>query len=299
MYRHFFNIVKWKALLYLVFIQFLFKIFFLSGYGFNTRLSFSNLLLLSITTVTLLASGSLTNYFVRKKNTKKYTFSPLVARNLAVFLGVVAIVFSFLLAFCIEKPYYGFIGVVNLMIITIYSVYVVKKTIFTNIINSFIKAFSVLIVWWCDVPIKLTESQWDLFFKLQLITIFYISLSFIGSIIRDTVQDIVNINQDYIRKHQTIPILLGRKRTKAMLLMISIITSIIVLGFAISFVESKFILLTILFLGVFPELYFIYYLMIAASDKDYKLLFKRINMVYALGIISIPIIAYYFKYVIQ
>ncbi len=299
MTKIFLNIIKWKNLLYIAFIQFLFKIFFLHGYGFKTKLSFFDLFLLQVSTVGVLSAGFLINYYVKKKDSKFPKFPIKKAKQLAILIAISSVVVGFILSFNINKPNYGFIGVFNMFIIALYSFYVLKKTIFTNIINSFIKAYSVLLVWWCDLPVNLTTEQWDLLFKFQLITIFYISLSFMGNIARESIKDIININHDYTYNHQTIPIVLGRRRTKTMILIISILTSIIVLGFAISFIENKFILTTILLLGTFPELYFIYYLLNARSDNDYKALLKKSNIVYTLAVMSIPIIAYYFKYVIK
>ncbi|RBW55687.1 hypothetical protein DS884_15110 [Tenacibaculum sp. E3R01] len=299
MTKIFLNIIKWKNLLYIAFIQFLFKMFFLHGYGFKTKLSFFDLFLLQLSTVGVLAAGFLINYYARKKEVKFPKYPIQKAKKTGIIIALASVFIGFILSFNINKPYYGFIGVFNMCVIALYSLYVLKKTIFTNIINSFIKAYSVLLVWWCDLPVNLTTEQWDLLFKFQLITIFYISLSFMGNIVRESIKDIININHDYTYNHQTIPIVLGRRRTKTMILIISILTSIVVLGFAISFIQNKFILSTILLLGTFPELYFIYYLLSARSDNDYKALLKKSNIVYTLAVISIPIIAYYFKYVIK
>ncbi|WP_435263125.1 UbiA family prenyltransferase [Tenacibaculum sp. nBUS_03] len=299
MSKTFFKIIKWKNLLYIAFIQFLFKIFFLHGYGFDTKLSFFDLFLLQVSTFNILAAGFLINYYARKKGVKHLKYPVKKAKNVAIFFAMTSVTLGFVLSFNINKPYYGFIGVFNMILITFYSLYILKKTIFTNIINSFIKAYSVLLVWWCDVPVNLTTDQWELFFKFQLITIFYISLSFIGNIARDSIVDIININHDYTYNHQTVPIVLGRRRTKTMVIVISILSSIIVLIFAIWIIEIKFIRATILLLGTVPQLHFIYYLLKARSNNDYKALLQKANIVYFLAVMSIPIVAYYFKYVIK
>lgn len=294
----FFNIIHWKELLYFIFLLFLFKFCFLYGYGFKTTLSFFDLSLLALSSVFIIASGYLTNYFKRKQGIKnvfplqEIKVAIIVFAFLGFFLGV-------LLSFKINKPSYSFIFLFCLIATILYAINTKKKTFIDSIGKSFLKPFIILVVLWFDAPISLTPSQWDLFFKLQAIAIVYIIISFLGNIVREIVIDINKINNDYSRKNSTLPVLLGRKRAKNIALVLSILVSFIVIYFSITFLKSKYLLLSVLLLVTLPELIFIYYLIQASTQKNFKFLYKISNIAYLLGILSVPIVTYYFKYVIK
>ena len=84
MTKIFLNIIKWKNLLYIAFIQFLFKIFFLHGYGFKTKLSFFDLFLLQVSTVGVLSAGFLINYYVKKKDLFILLYTMIKARKVKI-----------------------------------------------------------------------------------------------------------------------------------------------------------------------------------------------------------------------
>lgn len=295
---NFFKIIHWKKLLYIVLVQFLFKICFLHDQGFETRLSFWLFGLLSLATVFTLASGYLTSYSVRKYHQKHLKYTVKRAIGAAVLSVLAALALCTFVSLQIQEPLYVLIGIVAVILVNVYSIYVTKKTFFSNIINAFVKTISVLTVWWFDTPVGLNEEQWDVYFKLQLIAMFYVSVSFLGNIVRETVRDIVNINHDYTYAHKTIPIVLGRKRAKNIALIIAFIASLIVFAFAIVFIKNKFILTTILLLGTFPEMYFIYHLLNARTQREFQFLLKISAVLYALALLSVPVVAYYFRYVI-
>ena len=299
MSRTFLDIIRWKKLLYIVVIQFLFKICFLYNQGFSTRLSFFQFFLLSLSTICVLATGYLLSYSVRKKTHKYLKFGAKRALKGAVLTGVLGVFFCVVISFSIGKPQYSLIAVISVLIVSVYSYYITQKTFFTNLINSFIKVLSILIIWWFDTPINSNELQWEIYFRFELITVFYMSLSFVGNIVRETVKDIVNINQDYECNYRTIPILLGRRRAKYIALIISVLGCVAIFTVAVIFIKNKFILSTILFLGTFPQLYFIYSLMNAKSDKEYKRALKISDFAYGAAVASVPVVAYYFRYVIQ
>ncbi len=293
------NIIKWKKLLYIVATQFLFKKYFLTDQGFQTKLSYFQFLLLSLATISVLASGYLTNYSVRKRH-RKHLKIPIKKATLgAIISGVFGVLSCGLVSYIVEEPSYILIGVVVIAIVTMYSLQVTKKSFFSNIINSFIKAFSVLIVWWYDTPVGLTDKQWDIFFKLQLIALLYIFLFFIGNIVRETIKDVINIDYDLSQNHKTIPILLGRNKAKYSALFISFMGSLIVFGAALLFIRSPFILITIFIFGIIPQSFFIFHLIKIKSYDEYKKILIMSDLVYISALISIPIMAYYYGNIIS
>lgn len=294
----FFNIIRWKELLYFIFLLFLFKFCFLYGCGFKTTLSFLDLSILSLSTTFIIGTGYLTNYYKRKQG-KKNVFPLDKIKTSVIFFSISGISLGVLLSFKINKPYYSFIFLCCLIATLIYANNTKKKTFLNSIGRAFLKPFIILIVLWFDAPINLNTSQWDLFFKLQSIAIVYVIISFLSNFYREIIIDINKINYDYVRKNTTLPVILGRKRAKSTALIIVITVSIIILYFSITYIKNKILLLAIFFLGTVPELFIIYLLMNASSSNSYKFIYRVSNIAYLLAIFSVPIVTYYFKYVIK
>ncbi|PKH51869.1 hypothetical protein CXF68_14750 [Tenacibaculum sp. Bg11-29] len=294
----FFHIIHWKRLLYFYFILFLLKYCLINGFGFETTLSFFDLGILVSSGVLIIASGYLFNYFYRKQK-RNVKFPVKKAKEYAIIFAFLSLVLGFLLAFKIHKPNYSFLFIFGVIYTFFYAKKVRKKTFFSNLLLSFIKSFTILIVCWFDLPSNLSSSQWDLFFKLQIIILIYVVISFLSNIIREIIIDINNINSDNNFKHKTLPILLGRNRATKIALAICILVCLFVFFIAIIYVENTYLFTTIILLGTIPQLFIIYKLMTASSSNDYIFLYKLSNIGYFLAVLSIPIISYYIKHAIN
>nr|WP_299033628.1 UbiA family prenyltransferase [uncultured Tenacibaculum sp.] len=294
----FLNIIQWKKIVYFVFILFLFKFCFLYGYGFKTTLSFFDLGLLSIASALLLASGYITSFIIRKQQ-KKTRLNLKKIKKLSFLLTLIGVLAGILLSFKIERPFDGILFIICPIIVHFYIKSNIKKTFISNIVTAFLKPFALLTLLWFDCPIDLTHDQWTLFYNLQLITIAYIIISFFSNIVIEIIFDLININEDNQNKQNTLPILLGRKRARNISLLLSIICCFFLFSISLAFYDSTFIFATLMLLGIIPYLYFIYYLMKASEVKDYQQLIKISYFNFFLALLSIPLIAYYLKYVIN
>ena len=298
MHNSFLSIIKWKKLVHVVVVQFLFKYCFLYGYGFKTKLSFVDLGVLSLSTITIIASGYLLGYYLRNRTSKRLVFSSKDALMLSLIFGVTGLGLGIYLSIYIEKPFYSIIQILSLAGLILFFNIVRKKTFFSNISEGILKVLCVLIVWWFDYPIKLNSAQANTFFFLQLLTIFYLSYSFLGNIVREVLLDIVKIDSHYIKKYKTLPIVLGRKRAKSVIVTISVFILFATIAFLVLYVKDDFIFGVIFLFNTVPQLWFIKQLMGVNTSKEYQKFIKISNLVYLLAVISIPIIAIYLKYVI-
>lgn len=294
----FLDIIKWKNLLYFIAIQFLLKTCFLYYQGFATVFTYPHFFILTISVLFILAGMNTIKCSVSNEN-KEINYPWKKLRKTAYFSIFFGLTLWILISFLVDRAYYSFIGLALVFFLFVYFYFFgAKKSLATNMIISFIKSFCFLTVWWMDTPIGLIETEWNLFFKIQLIVVFYVSIGFIATIVNSLIIDIINIDKDYRLNHKTIPILFGRKRVKSIIFFISVIGCLAVFSLALIFTENKFIFTTIFLTGILPELYFVYYLLIATSTNDYQRLLKKSYVAYALAIVSVPIMAYYFKNVI-
>ncbi|WP_275315567.1 UbiA family prenyltransferase [Tenacibaculum bernardetii] len=290
------NIIQWKRLLYLVFVLYLFKYCFLYGFGFNTVLSFYDLAILATSITSLIASSHLILHYNNIKKSKdsllKYT------KIFAFFFGVIGLTLGTLISYKIDKPHYSLFFFSCMILLFIYSKKIKQKTFMSNILKPFLKSFVVLFVCWYDFPLNITSSKLDLYFNLQVIVILYVIISFLTSIIKEIIIDIKNINQDNFYKNKTLPVLLGRRRSKNIAMTITVLACFLVVFIAFFYVTNVYIRCVIISFGIIPELFFIYFLNKALNSDDYSNLLRILNVGYVLAFISIPIISYHLKHVI-
>ncbi|WP_428740368.1 hypothetical protein [Tenacibaculum sp.] len=294
----FLNIIQWKKIVYFIFILFLFKFCFLYGYRFKTTLSFFDLGLLSISSALLLASGYLISFYFRNQ-LKKTRICLEKIKITSSYILILGVIIGFIFSFKIHKPWYGLIFVFSPIVVILYSKNNPIKNFFSSIVTSFLKPFAIITLWWFDSPIDPSPSQWDLFFMLEMVTMLYILISFLGNISREIIVDIINTNEDNLQNQKTLPILLGRKRAKNVALILSVTVWFLIFFVAVIFIKNKFILTTIILLGNIPQLYYIYLLMNATDIKNYKFLYTVNQFIFLFALASVPVVAYYFKYVIK
>lgn len=122
---------------------------------------------------------------------------------------------------------------------------------------------------------------------VQFPVVVYIVFSFLTTLIREILKDLEDINGDYAMHMQTLPILLGRKRTRAVALLLSIVLLILLI-----FITKEFVSTQILFLGyvvlliILPLTYFIYTLWNAQTQAQYHYLSQFMKWLMCLGIVS-------------
>ena len=294
----FFNIVDWKRILYFSFVIFLAKYCFLYGFGFETTLSFLDVTLFTTSCIFFYISIYALNYYFLNKNKK-------TARSLPIFkigsyiLLLAGLLLGIYLSFKIHRPYFSLLFLFSSISAYIYSKYSIQKSFLSLLIKSFLLPFTILSVWWIDSPVNLTTTEWNLFFKLQFITMIYILLSFLSTLTEEIIISITNINEDNLKKNKTLPILLGRKRAKNVTLTMMIFSAFLILFLAFSFFKIEYLFITILTSTLIPQTYIIYLSIKTSTDKEYKKLLKTMKIFHAFGIIGILSIAYYFKYVVQ
>ncbi len=289
------NIIQWKSLLYFAFVIFLAKFCFLFGFGFETILSFFDLLLFTVSCTLLYASTYLLSFYYNNK-TKRKDFKKI---ELTSFLFVfTAIILGVYFSFKIDNLYFSIVFFIISLLVFTYSKYSKENSFTRYLVKSFAIPITIIFVLWLDEPVNLNNTQWNLFFKLQLIIVVYLLLSFLSTLMDEIISGIKNINKDNLNNLKTLPILLGRKRAKRVALAMMFISALLITYLAVYFIKIKFLFITILVFNWLPRIYLIYLLTKTYTTKDYKVLLLRMKLLHFYGLISVLLIAYYFKYVI-
>ena len=294
----FFEIINIKNTLRTIIVLYVFKYCFFYGYGFTTSLTFGTLSLLALALASILTTGYLVRYLCADNLfNKKYTLSRKTAIKIAVFSGVLSLVSSILLTYIVNKWIYIFVLPLSLIICTAYFYLDKEKNFFSNIMHGFMISYSIILLWWFDFPIDVSNYHWKLIDMLQSIVPLCILFAFLYNVALEITKDIDSINEDNLIGHKTLPIIIGRSRAKNIVLGITIFVLLIAVLLLMVFVKHTYLKIAISFCFLIPQLWFSYQLINTDTNQKYAKLLTKIKVVYGFAVIFIPLLGYYFKYV--
>jgi 4-hydroxybenzoate polyprenyltransferase len=215
-----------------------------------------------------------------------YTSLSIVGLGLAVFISI-----QKQLSFHIFYYLFGF------ACLFFYSKYFQRKPLIGNIIIAFIcgaliyltKAFDLVRAVDIETFIQSLPSDYhihDISFGFMTIN-FYILFSFTGTLIREIVKDIEDVDGDYNAGYQTLPILFGKRRTRNFVIVLSILFSMVLITYLLVFYAIGYLALFYgLTLVLIISLYFIYRLWSAKTKRHFHLLSNLMKIILFLGILS-------------
>ena len=305
-FKAFFNLIRWKNLLLIALLQFLIKYYLLSDFSFQTILSNSLFYILVFATITITAAGYIINDIIDIKvdainKPNKVIIDNKIsipnAKKLYFLLTSIGILAGIYVSIKVDKPLFSLCFIAISLLLYTYSKYLKGKVLIGNIVVSLLLAFSILILLFFDIPIKMNSMQWSLYLKIQFVIIIYAVFAFLLNFIREIIKDIEDIDGDYNEELKTFPIIFGRKRARNFVIFISVITIYLLIFIISNFLKIKTI--PFAYIGVFvflPLLYFTYKLWNSKTKKQYSFLSKLLKIIILLGIISIPILSNYLKY---
>lgn len=293
-FKHFFQLVRYKNLLLLAFMQLLFSFVIISNKGISS-FDFSKLILLILSTILLAAAGNVINDFfdiavdkinkphkvlvgtiISKKNT-------LLLYYCLTFFGFIS---GFVLAYICNKLIYSFIFIGISIVLYWYSKSFKKIALLGNFIVSFFIALSiVMLVIFPSFDFKIFKT-----FPFLLYSLFaYASFAFLLNFIREIVKDIEDIDGDFSQNMKTLPILIGRKRVKSFVFYLSFIPFMFVV-FLISYINQLLFSVYSLIFIVIPLGYFIFQIKEVKSKRKLHQLSTLLKLIMFFGILSIIIL---------
>ncbi|WP_255802937.1 geranylgeranylglycerol-phosphate geranylgeranyltransferase [Aestuariibaculum lutulentum] len=230
----FLNLIRWKNLLMITFVQLLIKYALLEPYGASTRLDSFGIFILIVATICIAAAGNIINDtcdihtdFINKpdKLIVSKSISEQTAYNLFIAFNVIGVGLGYYLSYSIGKSSFFAIFVVISALLYIYSTYLKQLFLIGNIVVSILVACSILIVGLFDILPEITElnRQTQLFFFKIIFN--YAVFAFSINLLREIVKDLEDIDGDKKTGMHTLPIVLGEKLTKNILFTLSLITA--------------------------------------------------------------------------
>lgn len=297
---HFFELVRWKNLLILVFVQLLLKYILFNNYNIDTILSNSEFLLFIIAIISSAGSGYVINdiFDIRtdalNKPNKSIVGNKISIRHSIIIYSILVFIALFsgiTVSFQVELPIYSVSFLLVVIFLFLYSYMLKGVAIMGNLVVSLLIGFSILITALLDVIPALNDSELMRQLTVIKIIIALAVFSTFINLIREIIKDIEDINGDYNSKLYTLPILIGKKRTNSILLIISFILVISLLYIIISNLHlSKYLLFYGTSFLIIPLVYFCYKLYYAKLKSDYTYLSLVLKIIMIFGVLSILIL---------
>ncbi|MEP3838472.1 MAG: geranylgeranylglycerol-phosphate geranylgeranyltransferase [Algibacter sp.] len=220
------NLIRWKNLLMIALVQLLIKYAFLEPFGVETSLDGLGITLLILATISIAAAGNIINdiYDVETDLVNKPTrviinkhISEKTAYTLFIFFNVIGVGTGFYLSHLVGRAPFFTIFVLISILLYVYATYLKGTLLVGNIVISFLVSLSIIIVGIFELIPVMTTSNQDLqtvFFKVILD---YAIFAFLINLLREIAKDIEDINGDYKAGLNTLPIAIGRARSKNIL----------------------------------------------------------------------------------
>ena len=288
--------IRWKNLLLISYVFILIKFILFPSFQIHTLLSTFQFSILLIAVLLITASGYIINDVFDVKadiinKPKKVIVSKFItiekATSLYKITNVVGLTLGVLLCLNIEKPTYSFIFIGTSLLLYFYSKKYKAMPFIGNLIVAFLVSTSIFIV-----------VIFELYFRYenpaQLIVIQFIILlsvfAFLINLTRELVKDLIDINGDYNLKMNTLPIFIGRERTKKVALSICLITILLLLYFVMKYAsEYKYLILYIVLFILTPLLYISVKLNKSKTKKQFQKISVWLKIIMFLGVTSILI----------
>jgi len=293
------KLIRYQNLLFIALVQVLIKYGLFNPLNIETNLNSLHFTLLVIATISLAAAGYIINdiYDVTIDSINQPTrvivgkkLTETTANRLFIILNVLGVGIGFYLANSIEKPVFAAIFIVISASLYIYASYLKGVLLLGNLVISALVAMSLLIVPIFDLlPVINTYNQEALSAVFKIV-LHFSCFAFGINFIREIIKDLQDINGDKNGGLNTLPIVLGRKRTTniAFLLGVLLVFSVVYYMYVFLY-TNQILLLYFLFAIVGPLLYFSLKCYDAETKKEYGLLSKLLKIIMFLGICAIPL----------
>ncbi len=305
----FFKLIRSINLLFIIVTQSLFYYIIilkpLLQAGLATELTASNFYLLVIASVCIAAAGNIINdYFdinidhINKP--QRIVVDKFISRRWVIFwhlcLSLFGVCCSFYVSYHIKQPWLVLANTACVLLLFVYSASFKKQFLVGNILVSALTAWVILVLVLPEYNLHTYQTEYNLVYdKMLRIGILYAIFSFIISLIREVIKDIEDVDGDAKNGCKTMPIVWGKKISKAFVLLLIILLAIslaIVQFYVLRF--KWYISIAYCFVAIiFPLVLLAIKLQKANTSKDFATLSSLVKLIMLTGISSMLFFAYY------
>jgi 4-hydroxybenzoate polyprenyltransferase len=300
------NLIRYKNLLMLAFMQLIFGFGFLKLQNIDLSLANWQYILLVISTVCIAAGGYIINNIqdqdsdlINKPNDVIVgkSISEEVAYNLYVVFTLVGVIIGFYLSNVIQRPSFVTVFILASATLYIYATSLKQILILGNVIVALLLSFSIIIIGLFEIFPATYDGNRERMSLVFSILFDFAVIAFIINFIREIVKDLEDVPGDSNQEMQTLPIVLGVSRTTKLVFALSFIPIICILYYVYNYIfQLQFATIYILAFIIGLLLYFTIKIWSAKDKKDFHHLSNVLKLVIFFGILSILIITLNGKY---
>lgn len=305
MLLHILNLIRYKNLLLIVLVQLLIRFALFEPFQVDVRLNMIGYTLLIIATVCIAAAGNIINdiYDIETDTVNKpekvivgKSISESIAFNLFILLNIIGVGIGFYLSLSVGKSPFFSIFVIISAALYVYASFLKRTPLIGNIVISILVAMSILIVGVFDLIPAITEGNRATQITFFKILVDYAVFAFLINLVREMIKDIEDVDGDYNAQMNTLPIAIGRERSKIIALVISILPIAVVVYYIVTYLyQQQIAIIYFLIFVLAPLIYTTIKIHLATSKFHFKHISFMYKIIMVFGILSLLLYSFILK----
>ena len=293
----FLRLIRYQNLIMIIITQVLVKYFLFEPFGIATALNGFSFSLLVLSMISLAAAGNIINDLhdtttdvINKphKITIGNAISEKNAFNWFLFLNILGVGIGFYLSNLVEKPSFVALFILPSAFLYLYATQIKGTVLVGNLVISIMVAMIIVMVGIFDLVPAITPQNLTTQKTMFSILVDYAIFAFLLNFLREMVKDQEDLTGDYNAGYQTLPVILGRRRTNFIIFFVTLLPLAGVLYYIYTYlIENQLAVLYALAFIMAPLLYFLIKILTAESKKQYHQLSIILKIVLAAGLLSI------------
>ncbi len=304
---HFLNLIRWKNLLLIAFVQVLIKYALFDPFNIDVTLNGFGFSLLVIASLCIAAAGNIINdiYDIDtdlinkpEKVIVSKSISETKAFNLFLALTIIGVCIGFYLSNLIDKTGYSALFIFTSALLYVYTTSLKQTLLIGNIVVSVLVALSIIIVGLFDLIPGITSENQQTQLTIFKILINYALFAFMINLLREIIKDIEDFEGDTKADMRTLPIVIGKNKAKTVLFVLSFIPLLAIVYYVITFLYKQQIAVGYFLLFVVaPLLYFSIKILSANTQKKLHHLSNVLKLIMFFGVLSLLLYKFKFIYI--
>lgn len=298
----FLRLVRYPNLLMIILTQALVKYSLFEPFGIDTSLGDLQFWLLVISMICLAAAGNIINDLYdeaadRINKPHKKIIGKHISEKAAFYayllLNIIGVSIGFYLSNYVGKPSFVALFIIPSAFLYFYASQIKGTVLVGNLVVSIMVAMIIVMVGIFDLIPAINPQNVTTQKVIFSILIDYGIFAFLLNFLREVVKDQEDITGDYSAGYRTLPVLLGRERTKKIIFFIALfpLTGVVYYIYTYLSHNQAAMLYALLFI-VGPLLYFLVKIAEAKSKKQYRHLSLLLKLILAAGLLSIGLYRY-------
>ena len=296
-FKDYLDFFRWKNVLMIVLIQYLFKYFLFRKYNIEVSLDDLHFGLLAFSTVFVAIAGYIINDLNDVKadiinKPEKLFIDKRITRDTAhyLFLGFnsIGLLLGMYLSYYIGHTSYFIIYVLTSLLLYQYAKYLKKMFIIGNITVSLIIFLCILMPAVFDIAPATNGYNIEAQIGIFYVFLIYGGFGFVLTLMREIVKDVEDIKGDEYIGARSLPIVLGLKKTKGILFFIGFLLTSGLSYLIFTFFKTEQILAYYTMIMVLiPLIFFFSKLYLSKEKQDFSLLSSVLKTIMLTGMLSI------------